>query len=165
MKNLTPTFQYNSVLELSPGWLHRQGVKGLILDMDNTIALHNENTVLPGLEDWLGALRAAGIAVTVLSNNDEERVKPLADRLQIGYVHSAGKPRRRGYFAAMGRMGTGPENTLMAGDQLFTDIWGASRAGLRTVLVTPIAERETALIKLKRILERPFLKKGKGEDT
>ena len=63
----------------------------------------------------------------------------------------------------MQRMGTRPENTLMAGDQLFTDIWGAARAGLRTVLVQPIAEKENAFIKLKRLLERPFLRGGKGE--
>ena len=163
MKKLTPTFQFDNVLQLTPDWLAGHGVRGLIVDMDNTIAPHNENTVLPGLECWLASLSAAGISFTVLSNNDEGRVKPLADRLHIGYVHSAGKPRRRGYFAAMQRMGTRPENTLMAGDQLFTDIWGAARAGLRTVLVKPIAEKENAFIKLKRLLERPFLRGGKGE--
>ena len=49
MKKLTPTFQFDNVLQLTPDWLAGHGVRGLIVDMDNTIALHNENTVLPGL--------------------------------------------------------------------------------------------------------------------
>lgn len=157
----SPTVRLNSVLQITPNFLKKLGIRGVIVDMDNTIAMHNDERELPGVTEWLKTLTAEGVAVTVLSNNHEARVKPLAEKLGIGYVHSANKPRRGGYRAAMQGMGTTRENTLMVGDQLFTDVFGAARAGLRSVLVDPIHEKENTFIKVKRLAEKPFLRNHK----
>ena len=64
-------------------------------------------------------------------------------------------------------LGTDTKNTVFIGDQLFTDIYGAKRAGIHTTLVKPIGitEREEIQIVLKRYLEKivlHFYRKKKG---
>ena len=73
------------------------------------------------------------------------------------YIYKAGKPKRAGYEQAMRRMGTDVHTTLFVGDQIFTDIWGANRAGIYTILVKPIHPKEEIQIVLKRYLERIVL--------
>ena len=89
----------------------------------------------------------------LLSNNKEPRVKPFADNVGSQYVFKAGKPGIKGYISAMKKMGTHPKNTIFVGDQLFTDVWGAKKAGIITYLVKPIHPKEEIQIVLKRRLE------------
>ena len=93
----------------------------------------------------------------LLSNNKEPRVKLFHDGVGSPYIFKAGKPGRGGYETAMERMGTTPETTLFVGDQLFTDVWGAKKAGIVTYLVKPIHPREEIQIVLKRFLEKIVL--------
>ena len=102
-------------------------------------------------------LRALGMSTCLLSNNKEPRVKSFAGQVNSIYLYKGGKPSRRGYLAAMERMGTTTENTLFVGDQLFTDVYGANRTGLYSVLVKPINPKEEIQIVLKRYLEKPVL--------
>lgn len=88
-----------------------------------------------------------------MSNNKEPRVKSFAEAVGAKYIYKAGKPGRAGYEKAMELMRTGPESTLFVGDQLFTDVWGAKKAGILTFLVKPIHPREEIQIVLKRRLE------------
>ena len=73
------------------------------------------------------------------------------------YIFKAGKPKTAGYRNAMERMETTAENTLFVGDQLFTDVWGARRCGIYSILVQPIARHEEIQIVLKRYLEKIVL--------
>lgn len=98
-----------------------------------------------------------GMRTCLMSNNKEPRVASFAGEVGSGYLFKAGKPRRRGYERAMSQMGTTRETTLFVGDQIFTDIYGANRAGIRSVLVRPIHPREEIQIVLKRIPERLIL--------
>ena len=84
-------------------------------------------------------------------------MRPFADRVSSNYICDAGKPGRGGYERAMELMGTSPESTLFVGDQLFTDVWGAKRAGIVSYLVKPIHPKEEIQIVLKRRLERIVL--------
>ena len=84
-------------------------------------------------------------------------MKPFGDAVGSCYVFKAGKPGREGYRKAMGLMGSNAGNTLFVGDQLFTDVWGAKRAGIVTYLVKPIHPKEEIQIVLKRRLERIVL--------
>ena len=84
-------------------------------------------------------------------------MKGFADAVGTGYLFKAGKPGRRGYEKAMEVMGTVPESTFFVGDQLFTDVWGAKKAGIFTWLVKPIHPKEEIQIVLKRCLERIVL--------
>ena len=148
---------------------YARGIRGIIFDIDNTLANHGAPADERSVR-LFACLREIGFATCLLSNNREERVAPFAERVGSEYVSKAGKPGRRGYMRAMEKMGTGRENTLFVGDQLFTDVYGANRCGLRSVLVRPLCPREEIQIVLKRRLEwivlwfyRRSLKKKSGK--
>lgn len=136
--------------------LYQKGIRGIIFDIDNTLVAHgapaNERTVL-----LVRHLKEKGFAICFLSNNKEPRVRSFCEPLGAAYIYKGGKPKREGYERAMKLMGTSGEQTAAIGDQIFTDIWGANRAGVHTVLVKPIGKKEEIQIVLKRYLERIVL--------
>lgn len=136
--------------------LYEQGFRGVIFDIDNTLVPHGAPAD-EGARALFQRLRGIGYETVLLSNNKEPRVKPFADSVGSRYVFRAGKPGRKGYEKAMTDMGTVPENTLFVGDQLFTDVWGAKKSGIKTYLVKPIHPKEEIQIVLKRRLERIVL--------
>ena len=132
--------------------LYDQGYRGIIFDIDNTLVPHgapaDERSI--ALFDRLHEL---GYKTILLSNNKEPRVSPFANAVESEYIYKAGKPLLKGYLKAMEMMGTDPGNTLFVGDQIFTDVWGANRAGIHTILVDQIDKKEEIQIILKRRLE------------
>ena len=93
----------------------------------------------------------------LLSNNKEERVKRFNKKINTDYIYKAGKPGRKNYEKAMAIMGVEKKETLFVGDQLFTDVWGAKRTGIYSILVEPINPKEEIQIVLKRYLEKIVL--------
>ena len=102
-------------------------------------------------------LEELGIRTLLLSNNKEPRVKSFSDAVGSMYIYKAGKPSPVNYKKAMEKMGTDTTSTLFVGDQHFTDVWGANRAGIRSYLVKPIHPKEEIQIVLKRYLEKIVL--------
>ena len=136
--------------------LYRQGYRGILFDIDNTLVPHDA----PADERSIALfdrLHAIGFATCLISNNKELRVTPFAEAMQTTYVYKAGKPSRKGYQEGMRRMGTNLTNTLFVGDQLFTDVYGANRTGLYSILVKPMNPKEEIQIVLKRYLEKIVL--------
>lgn len=136
--------------------LYRQGYRGILFDIDNTLVPHG----LPADERAMALfrrLKTIGYKVTMLSNNKEPRVKLFCDAVGTPYIYKAGKPNPAKYRQAMKNMGTDEKNTLFVGDQIFTDIWGANKAGIYSVLVKPIHPKEEIQIVLKRYLEKIVL--------
>lgn len=136
--------------------MYNQGYRGIIFDIDNTLVPHGADADerAKALFARLGRL---GFACCLLSNNQEDRVKRFHDGVHVPYIFDAHKPSVKGYQRAMERMGTCRENTFFVGDQIFTDIYGANRAGIHTVLVHPIHPKEEIQIVLKRYLEKIVL--------
>lgn len=135
---------------------YKEGYRGVIFDVDNTLVPHNAPADARARE-LFARLKGLGFSSCLLSNNKEPRVKLFSQAVHTQYIFKAGKPSVRGYEAAMEKMGTTRKNTLFVGDQLFTDIYGANRTGLYTVLVKPIHPKEEIQIVLKRYLERIVL--------
>lgn len=136
--------------------LYEEGYRGVIFDIDNTLVPHGA----PADERaaaLFGRLHGLGFQTVLLSNNKEDRVRTFNDGVGSRYIFKAGKPGGKGYGRAMELMGTGPGNTVFVGDQLFTDVWGAKKAGIATYLVKPIHPKEEIQIVLKRRLERIVL--------
>ena len=133
--------------------LHRQGFRGVIFDIDNTLVPHDAPADQE-TEEFFCRLRELGYATCLLSNNKERRVAAFAGQVSSPYIFKAGKPSVKGYEKAMELMGTDRETTLFVGDQLFTDVWGANRAGIYSILVNPINPKEEIQIVLKRYPER-----------
>lgn len=136
--------------------LYEEGYRGLIFDIDNTLVPHGApaDRRAAALFD---RLKRIGFRCCLISNNQEPRVKMFNQDIGVDYVYNAHKPSTKNYVRAMEIMGTDKENSLFIGDQLFTDVWGAKRAGIRNILVKPIHPKEEIQIVLKRYLERVVL--------
>ena len=146
----------DSTFTLDHRRMYDRGYRGIIYDIDNTLVPHGA----PADEKAIALfekLREIGFQTLLLSNNKEPRVKSFCEQVGSDYIFKAGKPKKTGYEKAMERMGTTKETTFFVGDQLFTDVWGAKRTGLYSVLVKPIHPKEEIQIVLKRYLERIVL--------
>ena len=136
--------------------LYEDGVRGLIFDIDNTLVPHGEPADQRAVA-LFAKLKEIGFECCLISNNQEPRVKMFNEKIQVNYVYNAHKPSVKNYFKAMGIMGTDQSNTVFIGDQLFTDVWGAKRSGIRNIMVKPIYPKEEIQIVLKRYLEKIVL--------
>ena len=141
-----------------------KGYRAVLFDIDNTLVPHGAPAD-ERAKKFFADLRTLGMKYCLISNNQLPRVKPFADEVQAYFIENAHKPSVKGYRLAMEKMGTNTENTLFVGDQLFTDVYGARRAGLKSILVKPIHPKEEIQIVLKRYLEKIvlyFYQKQKG---
>ncbi|HIY63164.1 MAG TPA: YqeG family HAD IIIA-type phosphatase [Candidatus Mediterraneibacter stercoripullorum] len=145
--------------------LYEEGYRGVIFDIDNTLVPHGAPAD-DRAKKLFGRLKEIGFTSCLISNNRESRVEMFNRDIGTKYIYNAHKPSVRNYIKAMEIMGTDKSNTLFVGDQLFTDVWGAKRAGIYNILVRPIHPKEEIQIVLKRFLERIvlyFYKKEKAE--
>lgn len=136
--------------------LYQDGVRGLIFDIDNTLVGHGAPADERAIR-LFERLKEIGFRCCLISNNQEKRVKMFNEPIQVDYVYNAHKPSVKNYKKAMQIMGTDRENTVFIGDQLFTDVWGAKRAGIPNILVKPLYPKEEIQIVLKRYLEKIVL--------
>lgn len=136
--------------------IYDRGYRGLIFDIDNTLVPHGAPADERAIA-LFARLKNLGFSCCLLSNNQMERVSSFNEPIQVFFIENAHKPSAKNYRRAMEMMGTDEKNTLFIGDQLFTDVYGAKRAGIRTVLVRPIHPKEEIQIVFKRYLERIVL--------
>lgn len=136
--------------------LYEEGYRGVIFDIDNTLVPHGAPAD-ERAEALFRRLKVLGFTSCLLSNNQVKRVEMFNSRIGTNYIYNAHKPSTKNYLKAMELMGTKRETTVFVGDQLFTDVWGAKRAGIRSILVQPIHPKEEIQIILKRYLEKVVL--------
>ena len=142
-----------STYEISFRQLYAEGIRGVIFDIDNTLVPHG-GPADERAKKLFSDLRGIGMETCLLSNNKEPRVASFARAIGGShYIYKGNKPGIRGYQRAMELMGTDTNDTVFVGDQLFTDVWGARRAGIHSILVKPIHPKEEIQIVLKRFLE------------
>ena len=144
-----------SKLDLEKLW--NEGKRGIICDIDNTLCRDEQFEVEPFAIDFINKAKKMGFKICLMSNNGMARVEPVAKFLDCDYHFKAHKPKREAYDTCLGKIGVPPENAVMVGDQLFTDILGANRIGLYSVLVEKIDKKEIIQIKLKRPFEKLVL--------
>lgn len=156
LQQFYPKEEYDSVYEIDFKQYYNRGYRGVLFDVDNTLVEHDQPATERAIQ-LFRVLHETGFRTCLISNNKDYRVRPFAEAVGTDFVHKAGKPSPRGYQEGMKRMDTVPENTLFVGDQLFTDIWGANKAHIHSVLVRQIAKHEEIQIVLKRKLERIVL--------
>ncbi|MBD5471085.1 MAG: YqeG family HAD IIIA-type phosphatase [Lachnospiraceae bacterium] len=156
LEGFYPKEYLNSTYEIDFEDFYKRGYRGIIFDIDNTLVPHG----MPADERAIALferLKKIGYRVTMLSNNKEPRVKMFCDAVDAPYIFKAGKPNPKNYRQAFITMGTDENTTLFVGDQIFTDVWGANKAGLYSILVKPIHPKEEIQIVLKRYLEKIVL--------
>ena len=159
-KKLFPKKVIKSVYALDYQRYWDRGFRGIILDIDNTLVADNAPANRRA-KKLIRKQKKIGFKTCILSNSDKERVRAFGKKVKSPYVYKAHKPSPRGFERAMRKMHTDRSNTLFIGDQIFTDILGANNAGIYCILTDVIDENERKQVKIKRIFERPIVKKIK----
>ena len=157
-----PRGVYPSVVQISPQKLAARGIRLVLADLDNTLVPYKVTEPSSEVMAWKAELERNEIRLFLLSNSRKPgRAQAFAEKLGIPFQGHSGKPRKAGYIRAMERMGCRPEETVMVGDQIFTDTLGANNAGVTPLLVLPIQLAGNPGRYIRYAAETPFRLLGK----
>ena len=148
-----PDMQAETLFDIDTNALRTRGIRGIILDLDNTIVPWDNSDVCPRIADWLRQLTAQGFRVAVVSNNWQKRVRAICVAFGLPFVSRAYKPARAGFRRALASIGLEASETAVIGDQLFTDVLGGNRMGMYTIWVKPLTAQEFIGTRVHRRLE------------
>lgn len=154
-----PKWWLKSVLDIDEKFIRENHLRGLILDLDNTLSMHGSPAAEQGVTEWLAQMRGMGMKMMVLSNNTKKRVAPLAKELGLDFISFGCKPLTVGVSRALRKMRLPRKSVALVGDQIFTDIIGGNLRGVNTVLVEPFHLEDKKSFKLKRKLESAVFKR------
>lgn len=158
-KGIVPHWHFPSVFEVDLDKLKSLGIKGIVLDLDNTIVPGKKSQVPPEVQAWIDKAKEKGFRLCIFSNTLKmRRLWKLSREMGIPYVRGRFKPRRGGLMKALNFMGLEPRESVIIGDRLFTDIWGGNRTGMWTILVDPLRGGEGLATKIFRYFERFLLR-------
>lgn len=158
--NFKSDYFYNNVYDIDYDILKKNGIYALLFDIDNTLAEYDSPYPDDKLIDLFNKLISDGFKIYFLSNNNRMRVKTFAERTGFPYKARALKPLGIYIKKAMRQLGVNNDNTALIGDQLFTDVLGANRANITSILVKPLSDKEDKFVAFKRHLEK-FVNRGK----
>ena len=164
--DIYPDLYLDSVKNINPELLRKKNIKGLIIDVDNTLIDYDRN-LIEGAESWSKNLKDEGIRCIILSNsNKKDKVEKVANTLDMPYILFAKKPLKSGFLRACELIKLRPEEVAAVGDQIFTDVIGANRCNMFSILVKQVAKKDIFITWVKRpienfIIKRYLEKKGK----
>ena len=151
---ITPEYVFKDVTHITPEWLAEKGIRALVLDIDNTLTADRSQELPAEVAQWLEEMRKAGVALTIVSNGAEQRVKPFARELGLAYLYRAAKPLPFALMVARRRMGVKRREMAMVGDQLYADRMAAALYGIPGLMVVPRGPDLGAQVVLKRKWEK-----------
>ena len=158
MKNLKPDLIYKGVQYINLTELKSRGIKGILLDIDNTLidyTKHLSNEVI----EWVKEAKNQGFKLCILSNSNKlEKITKVADKLNLEYISFAKKPSKAGFLKAAKQLKLENSEIAMVGDQVFTDVLGANKVKMLSIYVEPINSKEYWYTKWKRPIESVILK-------
>jgi hypothetical protein len=154
VERFRPDHHADTLPEVSLDLLAAKGVRGIVVDLDNTVCAYHRPELAPGVAEWVAEAQVRGFALVLVSNNFSERVALVGSQLRIPVVPNALKPLPFAFLRALRLLGTPRGATIVIGDQLFTDVLGAKFLGLRTLLTKPLVEHDFPLTRVLRFLER-----------
>lgn len=161
-----PTVRKPHITAVTADDLRTMGVKGVLLDVDNTLTRYKSQELDPAIMDWLTHMQEEGFNLTIVSNGFARRVRPFAEKMGLDFIAFACKPSPFGYLRGAKRLGLTRKECLIIGDQMFTDVLGANLCGMQSILLKPIElERGKPTIWLKRQCERWLLRRRYKEDA
>lgn len=164
-----PKIYLENVKEINQELLEQHNIKAIILDVDNTLIDYYKN-LLEGVDIWCRELKQKGIKFCILSNsNKKEKVEEVAKKMDIPYFYFAKKPLKCGFKKVAKLLKIENKNIAVVGDQIFTDVIGANRSKMISILVKPIEEKDIWITVIKRPIENAilnrYLKKTKEEKS
>jgi HAD superfamily phosphatase (TIGR01668 family) len=157
LKKFLPDSHFKNVYNITPEYLKSFGIKGIITDLDNTLIEWDKPNATPDLIKWFENLKANGVKVAVVSNNNKERVRIFCEPLNIPFFYKARKPFTSAFKLAIASLDLAKDEVCVVGDQLLTDILGGNSLGVHTILVVPVASTDGFVTRFNRKVERRIL--------
>ena len=154
--SLLPKHVFEKITQITPEFLRQRGVKLLMLDFDNTLLPYTSSVPSAELLRWLDAMKRGGVKLCVVSNSHKDKAARFCAAHNIGCVRHANKPGKGGIRRCLARYGLKSSQAALAGDQIYTDVLGANRAGVKSILVRPI-RLSNIWLKLRHVAEKPFI--------
>ena len=159
LRYLTPDFIYNNIYDIDFDELKKNNIQGLIFDIDNTLVSYEQPEPTPKVVDLMNKLKSRDFSICFISNNNKQRVELFNRDFKFPSFYNAHKPSVKFFKEAMVKMNIKSENIAVIGDQLFTDVIAAKRMKMLSVLVNPIEPVESFFFKIKRLVEKPFIRR------
>ena len=162
---IRPLRVVESITRISLDSLQREGIRGIVVDLDNTLVGWHHLEPSPEVADWVKQALASGYALAIVSNNVRAWVSSVASMLGVvTFVHRALKPLPFGIFRAVKQLRVARSEIIVIGDQLFADVLGAKLLGIRAILTEPIVAKEHRAMALIRSAERFMLRGVRREE-
>ena len=143
--------------DISIDELASRGIRGLIVDLDNTLVAYRCSDIMNDHLSWVQLARERGLKIVMVSNNFSERVQAIASQLNVACVANALKPLPTGFWRAQRALDLPRKEIAVVGDQLFTDVLGARLFGFYTILTEPIEPHDFPITRMFRFFERLLL--------
>lgn len=154
MSLLRPNHRFREATEITPEFLTANDITGLLVDIDNTIVPWRGENPSTEIQGWIKRLKQAGVVLTLLSNAGGRRAARMSEILDVPVVAPAKKPFRSGYRRGLEILGLSKQQVAAVGDQVFMDVFGGNRSGVRTILVEPVSRHEFFGTRLLRQAEK-----------
>lgn len=161
---IKPTWFLTSYQAITVDFLQRNHITTLFADIDNTLVEWDVPTGNPNLLQWVQMMKQANIQIILVSNNNENRIKIVAEELGLPYVYPGLKPLHRGFQEALQLSGQTKEQIAMVGDQMLTDMLGGGTFGIRTILVKPLKTSDAFKTRINRFFEQLILRVYYGKN-
>lgn len=158
LKLLHPDLYLDNIYSLDLEYIKKKNIKGLLIDLDNTLLPWNCSDISQDLLDWIKKCKDRGLSLCIVSNNRAGRINECARQLDIPAVIGAIKPCRKAFLKGLSILGINNDQAAVIGDQIFTDVFGAKRMGMFAILVKPASQKEFVWTRLIRRLENIILK-------
>jgi hypothetical protein len=157
---LRPTYFIDGdITDIDLEQLKKDGIKGIILDLDSTLIAPRSGRLTQEAADWLEIARSQFKMAVVSNNMRDDYIEKIKALLAMPLVGRAGKPGSAVLLKVLSKLELKPEEAVLVGDRPLTDILGGQRAGMKTVLVYPLKTmKEPSWIKFIRRLERLFIR-------
>jgi uncharacterized protein len=146
------------ITHIDPGELRARGIRGVIVDLDNTLVGFRAPAPLAEDAAWVQAAHVAGVRVAVVTNNGTPWASEVAKGLGVPCIPRARKPLPHGFRRALAILELRREEVIVIGDQLFTDVLGGRLAGFEVVLVEPLVRRDPWSTRPLRWIERIMMR-------
>jgi len=154
---LIPDKILNNLNDITTEMLKTEGIRGLILDIDYTLAPKSMALPEETVKQFVEQLKSAGIMLYLISNNHKNRVSIFAHELGLPYIFNGLKPLPWAFLKALREMGLEKNQVVAVGDQIYTDVCGAHMAGIKAWLVLPAWQVSSCFYKLRSGFEKPFI--------
>lgn len=161
LEKFFPDLIIDKVQDIDMETLIKKNIKGLVLDIDNTLVPTHVKEANEGVVKWIQKVKSAGLKVCIVSNASKKRVIKFNEKLRVFAIHRASKPGSKAFVKAAKLMNIQNNEVAVIGDQVFTDIYGGNRVNMFTILVKPLDRKEFFFVRLKRKPEKMILERYK----